>query len=63
MDENIKQLIIKEDNKSSVELHEDAKNQLHWELKMYFNEDGKIEDFIDNVNKFKNAIEKDILRR
>ena len=63
MEENVKQLIIKEDNKSSVEIHEDAKNNLHWELKVYFDENGKIEDFVNKVNKLREAIEKDILRR
>lgn len=62
MDENIKEIIIKEDN-SSIEIHEDAKNQLHYTAKIYFNANEQIEDIITKVNKIKDAIEKEVLRR
>ena len=63
MDDIVKEIVIKQENPDSVEIHEDAKNLLHYELKLYFDSNGKIEDFTNKVNKFKEAIERDILRR
>ena len=62
MDETIKEIIIKEDN-SSIELHEDAKGQLKYTVKIYFNANEQIENIIEKVNKIKDAIEKEVLKR
>ena len=63
MDENIKEIIVREENPDSVEIRELAKGNLAYSIKIHFNADGKIEDIIEKINKVKNALEKDILRR
>lgn len=62
MDETIREIVIKEDN-SSIELHEDAKGMIKYTCKIYFNANDEIDNIINKVNKIKDAIEKDILKR
>ena len=63
MDENIKEIILKEENADSVEIRELAKGSLAYTIKIHFNADGKIEDIVEKINKVKNALEKEILKR
>lgn len=65
MNENIeiiKEIIIKEEKKDSVEIKESAKGELYYTLKIYGDAD-KPDEFIKKINSFRERIEKEVLRR
>lgn len=61
--EEIKRIIIDETNQDSVEIRELAKGNLAYSVKIHFDADNKIEDIVGKINKVKDAIEKDVLKR
>ena len=54
--------IIKTEKADSVTIKEDSKNRLHFEIKVYWDAD-KPEEFIQKVNKLKELVEKEVLKR